>query len=87
MEDGVENARVEIESLSYILSLLFHTVHYFTFFLHTCILYIILHSIFTPPYCTLSYILSLHFHNVHYLTLYQYGQVGIECMIMYSMDE
>jgi hypothetical protein len=82
-------------TLSYIISLLFHTVHYLTFYLYSSILYIILHSITTLPYCTLSYITSVLFHTVLYLTLYrdrmydsvQYGRVEIECKIVCSMEE
>jgi hypothetical protein len=85
--------------LSYILSLLFHTVHYHTFYSYSSIIYIILHSNPIHPYCTLSYILSplLHFlHHLWYCTVWksrdrmydnvQYGQVGIACKIVYSIE-
>jgi hypothetical protein len=52
MYDSVQYGRVEIEcmilafyTLSYILSLLLHTVHYLTFYLYTSIMYTILHYI------------------------------------------
>ena len=54
-------------TLSYILSLLFHTVNYHALYPYSSKLYNILHSISTLPHCTLSYIISLLFHTVHYL--------------------
>jgi hypothetical protein len=62
-------------TLSYIISLLFHTVHYHTFYPYSSMLYTILHSISALPYCTLSYILSLLLHTVHYLTFYPYSSI------------
>jgi hypothetical protein len=54
MEDGVENARVEIEY----------------FYPYSSILYNIIHSMPSIRYYTLSYILSLLFHTVHYFTFF-----------------
>jgi hypothetical protein len=62
-------------TLSYILSLLLHTVHYLTFCLYTSILYTFLHFISTLPYCTLSYIISLLFYAVQYLAFCLYSSI------------
>jgi hypothetical protein len=87
MLDSVQYGRVEIEC---------KIVYSFS-----SILYIIIHSIPTRPYCTISYIICLAFDTIHYLTFYplssilftilhysaQYRMVGMECMIVYSMEE
>jgi hypothetical protein len=61
------NSTLQYGALSYIISLLFHTVHYFTLYLHTCILYTFL--------CTASNGRNKMYDSV------QYGRVGIKCMI------
>ena len=62
-------------TLSYFLSIFFHTVHYLIFYSYSSIMYTILHFIRTIPYCTLSYIISVPFHSVHYLTFYPYSSI------------
>ena len=57
------------------ISLIFHTVHYLTFYHYSSIMYTILHSISTLPYCTLSYNLFLLFHTVHFHTFYLYSSI------------
>jgi hypothetical protein len=77
---------------------MYHNVQYgqvgiegYTLYLYSSILYTILHSISTLPYCTLSYILSLLFHTARsrdrIKDSVQYGGVVIECKIMYSKEE
>jgi hypothetical protein len=88
-----------------ILSLLFHTVLYLSFYSYSPLLYTILYTISTLTYCTLSYPypsilytilrLSLFFHNECTIVesrnrtkgRVQYGRVGIECMVVYTVEE
>jgi hypothetical protein len=52
-----------------------NTVYNPTSYPYSSILYTIIYSISTLPYCTLSYVLFLHFHTVHNLTWYLYSSI------------
>jgi hypothetical protein len=67
-------------TLSFILSLLIHTVHYHTFYPNSSILYTILHSISTPQ-CTVWKSRDIMYDSVKPV------RVVIECKLMYSKEE